>query len=62
MEETELTSGYVMISNHSRIPNGYYIYYKNLSDNYCVTISYQDRHPVYQISETTLKYYLNQLL
>jgi hypothetical protein len=61
MEETELISGYVMILNHSRIPNGYYIYYKNSHDNYCVTISYQDRHPVYQISETTLEYYLNKL-
>ena len=57
---TELPNGgRVMINNHSRIPNGNYIFFKGPSGNYFVTLSYQDRHSTYKIGEETLKKYLS---
>ena len=51
--------GRVIITNHSSIPNGYYIFFKGKSGNYFVTLSYQDRHSTYRIGESTLKKYLS---
>ena len=55
---TDLPSGgRVIITNHSSIPNGNYIFFKGKSGDYFVTLSYQDRHSTYRIGESTLKHW-----